>query len=433
MKKVIIGLIIVILVGGMITFKLMQGNGDNATTVSGVSISKGPIINVYTTAVVEGEISSSISVGGRVEAVEKDEIYFDAPLKVAEVLVKENQRVKKGDVLLSVDLWSIESELKQMKINKSIQQLSLEKIKSSEGMSSMDAQIQISMNNFLSAQSNYDNLKSTYENNIKLYEMNAISKNELELSKTRVEEAETSLKNADINYQSTLKGQSMDYNIAKLNLSLLEAQISNLEEKVRRIKETCISKIDGMVINVNVTKSGYTPSMQPAFVIYNDKIQVRATVGEYNLKDIKVGQKVKISGDALGEEVTVNGTLDSISSIAQINASSGGSEAAVEVLVSVEPSSIKMKPGINVDCNVLTQQKDNALKVSLDAFTEDKDGNQLAYIVDSEMGIVHEVVAEFGIISDQEVELLKGFKKDDIIVKNPSQALKEGSRVKVVE
>jgi len=214
----------------------------------------------------------------------------------------------------------------------------------------------------------------------------------------------------------------------------LELQISNLEEKVKRIKETCISKIDGTVINVNVSRSGYTPSMQPAFVIYNnDKVQVRATVGEYNLKDIKVGQKVIISGDAFGDGVTVSGILENISSIAKTNASSGGTEAIVEVIIEVEDNSIAMKPGVNVDCEIYTQQKDNVLKISLDAFKEDKDGNQLAYVVDSEMGIVHEVLVKFGIISDQEVELLEGFNKDDVIVKNPSQALVDGSRVKVVE
>jgi len=70
-----------------------------------------------------------------------------------------------------------------------------------------------------------------------------------------------------------------------------------------------------------------------------------------------VGQKVRITGDAIREDVEVLRVVESISPVAKTNMTASGEEVVIEVDISIDNTALNLKPGLSVDCEILTDEK----------------------------------------------------------------------------
>jgi len=418
-KKIIIGIIIVVAICAFVAVSVLKNSGGTPT------FGGGKIYDVEAEVVGTGEISAYVSANGYVQEIDKAEVYFDTPLKVVKLLVDKNQKVNKGQKLLELDMDSLYSELGKLKISRTTQKLALDS-------TSLDAEITRAQNTVESSERACEDAKKTYEKNKALYEANAISKSELDMSEKAVLDAESALNNARAAYNSSLSGKSLDTKTKLQNLESTDLSISDLENRIRKINEALMSPIDGIVAELNVQEHSYTSSMQPAFKIVNlDKLEVKAKVREYDIKNVKTGQDVKITGDAIPEDTEVTGRVESISPIAVTNRTDSGEEVVVEVTVSVEKSDIQLKPGLSVTCDISTINKKDVLVAPMEMFDEDKDGNKFAYVVDTNTGTMRKTPVKLGISSDMSVEVLEGLKEGDLVVVNPQPLHKDGARVRV--
>ncbi len=426
MKKLAIGIILILLVGSFVTVSLIKNRNG--------SLGGGKTYTVRTQEVKRNNISSSITSNGVIEETERVDVYFDTPMKVRKVLVDNNQQVKKGQKLFELDMDSLNSELEQLRISKDMQELSLKKIKSQNGTSSMEGQIQIAFNNVKAAENTYNENKKTYENNLKLYETNAISKNELDTSKKMLEDSETALKNAKINYETSISTQSIEYQTQVKNLESTNLKIIDLENRINKINSDMLSPMDGTVIELSVKEGSYTSSVQPSLTIINtDKLQVKLNVSEYNMKDVKLGQNVEITGEAFYKDEVVKGKVLEISPIAIKTIASNVEETVVEVIVSINDKKEFLKPGLNVDCKIFTKEKNGVIITGFDTLDEDKDGNKFCYAVDKEKNIMLKRDVKIGITSEMDVEVLEGINEGDFIVIDPQPTYKDGAKVKIAE
>ena len=415
-KKVIIGGIIAIFTIGLIAAGIVKAtSGGNAFLVKTAKIEKGAI-------------SSYITSDGIIEEVDKVEVFFDTPLKVKKLLVEEGQKVTKGQQLLELDLDALNSQLETLKINRSTQQISLDS-------KALDAEVERASNNLKASERNYNDSKQTYEDNKTLYNANAISKAELEMSEKAFIEAESGmsgLKNARIAYNTAVESRNNSKKSGQGSLKVMDIQISDLEKKLGAIKEDCLSPVNGVIASLGVQEGAFTGSMQAAYKIINpDKLQIRAKVKEFDIKNIAAGQQARITGEAIDKSIEVTGSLKSISPVAVTNITSSGNETVIEVLVEVNDAGDILKPGLNVTCEISTVDRKDVLLAPMEAITLDKDDNNMVFVVDEKTKMMSQKKVTLGINSDMSVEILEGIKDGDLVVLDPQPNYRDGSRVRL--
>ena len=423
-KKVIVGIAVVLVTAGLVTVGIIKSTGSTSAFGGGSSVL------VKTTKIEKGDISSYITSDGKIEEVEKAEVYFDTPLKVNKVHVVEGQKVSKGEPLFELDLDALNSQLDTLRLNRTVQQTSVDS-------KTLDAEVERASNNLKAAERNYNDSKKTYDDNKALYAAGAISKAELDMSEKAFTEADSGmsgLQNAKLSYNTAVDNRKNSKSSGGDNLKVMDIQISDLEKKINTIKNDCNSPIDGVVTSLGVDEGAFISSMQPAYTVINpDKLQIRARVKEFDIKGVAPGQQVRITGDAIDKNKQIEGTVKSISPVAVANMTSSGNETVVEVLITVNGKDDILKPGLNVTCEISTVNKKGVLLAPMDTITPDKDDNNMVFVVDEKTMTMMQRKVTVGLNSDMSVEILEGLKEGDLVIVDPQPSYRDGTRVKLSE
>lgn len=433
-KKIIIGSIIGVVIIAFITVNILRNTG--AVSVFG----SGNAISVKVKKIEKGNIAAKISASGVVEEVSKYEVYFDSPMKVQKVLVTKNQKVAKGQKLIELDMDSLDSELAQLKITRSTQELALQKSQN-QNIISLESALAIAKNNLDSARRNLEDSKNNQRKNEDLFKAGAISRSELDKAVNSANDAEVSYMNAQANMNTSqdnlsqaISSKSIDTQTQKKNLEATNLRIADLEKKIKKIIDSTISPIDGVITEKNVEEGGLTSNMQPAFRIVDpNQLQIKADVKEFDSKNIAAGQSVMITGDAISKDTKVEGKIASVSPVAKKNKTTSGEDTLVEAIITINNASPAIKPGLSVTCDIVTSEKSNVLIASFEMLSEDKDGNKSIFIFDQKAGVIREKKVKLGVSSDLDIEILEGLNEGDLAITNPAPSYKDGEKAKMAK
>jgi RND family efflux transporter, MFP subunit len=421
-KKIIVGIVIVGFIAGIsAVYYLLNRN-------AGVSaFGSGKVYNVNVEKIQKGDISSYITANGVIEEVEKAEVFFDTPMKVKKVLANVGEKVSKGQKIIELDMESLNSELEKLKVNKKIQELSLDSKTAS-------VEVERAHSALKNSEKSYDDSKKDWLDKTDLYASKAISKNELELSEKAYNQAEAALSDARLAYDSAVESSKLNKATAEENLKITNMSISDMEKNIDRINKAMSSPLDGVISVLNLEEGSFTSNMQPAYkVILPEKLQVKAKVKEYDIKNVKVGQSVRISGDAIEKEKNIYGKVEAISPVAVTNTTANGQETVIEVTVTIDNEAGSLKPGLNVTCDVFTVDRKDVVIAPMGVITEDIDGNKMVFVVDTNKNVMRQRKINLGINSDMNVEVLEGLKEGEMVVVDPLPVYKDGARVKISE
>ena len=271
--------------------------------------------------------SHSVSTDNAYVNVETAEISSMVNGLVAEVLVKDTQQVKKGDVLVRIDP-------RDAKIALALAEAELAKAKrqytqTTANSSSLTSQILISQEDIESAkaqvnqaQVNFDQAQLEFDRRRQLHSIGAVSKEEFTNSKSALDSARAALNVA----KAGLAQAESKRKAAQSNLEANEALIKGASQattpdvlmaqaKVDQAKldlERTIIKapLDGIVSRRNVQvgqRIAQGTSMMKVVPLNN--MYVDANFKESQLKDVRVGQKAKLTSDLYGDEVEYTGTV----------------------------------------------------------------------------------------------------------------------------
>lgn len=246
---------------------------------------------------------------------------------------------------------------------------------------------------------------------------------------------------ADVYFNMPLKvkkikaqiGQKVKKGDKLVDLDLSEINIPGNDRQVKMVKDSELSPIDGVITEINIKEGMYTNNMTPAFRIVDvDNLNIKAYLKQADLKNVKVGQSVKIYGDAISKEENITGRVLSIAPIATKIMTAAGQETVIEALISVEKLNSIIRPGLNVTCDILTANKTGVPIVSMDMLMEDKDGNQYVFVVDEKGKAMYKRNIKLGIISDFEAEVISGLKAGDLVVVDPQPNYTDGAGVNII-
>ena len=374
-------------------------------------VPKGEAVpTVSIASVVKDNIESTISTAGIVSAKTSYDMYPEVAVKVNKIYVEKNEAVKKGQKILDLDLDNLNSQLKQLKIQKELSQIQYNNLVTSNdnGNSAL-----------MSMQNAVQQLEDAYNTNLALYELGAISKKDLENSKKALDEAKSQQSEVTLNNDYNLVAMEKQIELTQINIETLEKQIKNL-------KELMVSPIDGVISSLNATEKAYISTAMPTYsVVNNDAFEIKVDVKEFTARNIEIGQRVYITGDAF-DGITYNGAVKSISPIATKNAMG---QSIIEVIVEVTDSNTRLSEGYNVTCDIVVGSKEDALTIPLSSFMEDENDNMFVYTVEN--GELKKAQITAGINSEDKLEVISGLEENMEIVKEINSNYKEGMRVEI--
>ena len=164
------------------------------------------------------------------------------------------------------------------------------------------------------------------------------------------------------------------------NIKSLERQKEQNEDSLDNYIVT--APITGLVTSVNAQEgNGYQATTGALMTIQAvDVFEVTTQVDEYDINNVKIGQKVAIMTDATGQD-ELEGVVTFVAPTA--TAASGNSTSnTFEVKIDIKNKDERLKLGMSAKLNILVDTHENVLSVPYDAIEQKDDGNMYIYVTD---------------------------------------------------
>lgn len=381
MKKLLIGVGIVAVVGGIIGLNMFMTQSERTTAVSADALQ---------TMTLQGEsISDSLIVAGKVEPAQVDHIYLDMTIgEVDEVYVEEGEVVEKGDPLFSYKSEALDEQIEQLQRQQ--QRLNIQK-------QQLDAQKKRYRDNLTQAEKDLKEAKDVG---------NDFEQKQLEDSIDQIKWQQD-----DLGFQERLLSLDIEDNNQQL-------------EKLKKEKEKLVveSQFDGFIQEVNEAEQHRQGMEQKPFIVVqsNEASVVRGTMSEYDSVFVKEGQTVIVKAKVLSD-LSWKGTIKHVDHTPIQNNSmgmgSGNDITFYAFTVELTEAADELLHGYNVSIEVLTETKEDAVLIPFDAIVNDR-GTDVVYVLAD--GMLQRREIETGQLTENGYEVVDGLAIGDELVLNPS-------------
>lgn len=380
--------------------------GAAAITVGGLKERPPPSQEVQVAKARKGTITRTITGAGKVQAATTVKISSSLSGDLVELLVKDGDAVKKGQVLGRIDKRLYEAAMKQAQ--------------ASQNASRADTQV-----------AEVEVVRTTQE----LKRVEELVKKGL-ASEAEVEQARAAKNTADARVASARQ-------LLARNVAFVDQAQTDLA------KTTLLSPIDGNVIELSrevgerVRGSDLSEDVVMTIAALS-AMEVKFEVGEHEVVHLKPGQPAEVTLDAL-EGQTFNGSVVEIAQKALIK--NPGTEAEVTsfpVTVALDMRPPGVLPGMSAEVRISAETRNDVVLVPIQAvtvrsartlpgFEAPAEGGALkakrteslakvVFVVDAENKARVQAVTT-GIASDTELEILTGIKDGDRVVEGPYRTL----------
>lgn len=188
----------------------------------------------------------------------------------------------------------------------------------------------------------------------------------------------------------------------------------------------------GMVTELNVRRGEVTdPSVPCAVIAPGEKLQIAAVIREKYLQQIKVGQRVEISGVGF-EKPVYHGTVVSIADVARQQYVGAVNETVVDAVVMFDSGETdqSLRVGLGATATVVVDTVENGLLVPYDCVSQDEEGNEYVYVY-GEDGTARRRLLTVGRECTDGILVVSGISAGERLVQDPEQL--SGEYVSVCE
>jgi HlyD family secretion protein len=333
-KKVFIGLGLVVLVGAMIwanfAFKKQEGPSVTVEAIKG------------------RKLESIVSASGKIRARRTVNITSEVSGKVVKLAVEEGDRVKQGQFLLQVDPRNVRNRLQVSEASLEQQKIALQQSRQS-----------------------LENAKV----NLKLAQDELARQQRLDRDKLATKQALETAQDSVTLRTGDVKNAEQAVSTAEQRIRSQMADLESAQHDLSRV--TIEAPIDGIVTKRNVEEGemavvGFTNNPSVVLLIVADMsvIEAEIEVDETDIPNVKLGQKTKVTIDALpdrefGAKVTEIGN-------SPITASTAGAVRQAtnfKVVVTLDGEIPEVRPGFTCTADITTADRENAVSVPIQALT----------------------------------------------------------------
>jgi HlyD family secretion protein len=447
--------------------------------VGGIIWSRRGVVAVQTGKVMRQNLTSLVTASGEIKPPSENFASVNANSfgKITEILVKEGDHVKKGQLLLR-------TEDVQQTANVNAQQAALKTAgadtsASEAAVRSADAALKTAQADLEQSQSKLKQAKDDFARGEQLFKDQLIAKQVFDQRRSDYEVAEAGLQSAQSRVvQARAQYQQATYNsdMAVARVAQSRAQLLGLQDA--RDKTIYTSPLDGIVTSLPVhvgenVVAGIqnSPGSQLFQVSDLSVITAEVRVDETDIINIKLGQPSEVLIDAVPDK-TFKGHVTQIGQSA-IGRSSGQTTSSTstlteeakdfKVVVTLDNPSPDLRPGLSATAKITTATRENAVTVPIQALTirtraeleqakketkgsvaaanptsgqnpsaKEKEELQGVFLLKDGRAVFTPV--ETGIMGTTDIEILKGIEQGQEIVTGTYQALrtlKTDTKVKI--
>lgn len=292
-------------------------------------------VEYVTAPVTKRTIQHVVEASGTINPVNTVSVGSTVSGLISAIYVDFNSKVKKGELLAEIDPRTFQATVDQNSAN----------------MASAQADL-------ANRQATFEMSEKTLRRYKNLYAKNFIPKSELD--------------QAESDYKSNLA----QVNAARAKISQTRAQYNQSLVNLNYTKIT--APVDGMIISRKidlgqpVAASFQAPEL---FTIAQDleKMQIEVNVSEADIGEVKEGQEVTYTLDGYPNS-EFSGTVTQV----RISPTTVSNVVTYSVIVTVDNSDLKLKPGMTANVSIITEKNENVLCVPNQAlkFTPDKNGQK---------------------------------------------------------
>ncbi|MGT2914756.1 efflux RND transporter periplasmic adaptor subunit [Streptococcus dysgalactiae] len=346
-----------------------------------------------TVNVTEGNVASSTLLSGTVKALSEEYIYFDASKgSDATVTVKVGDQVTKGQQLVQYN-----TTIPQATYDAAVRNLN-----------KIGRQI----------------------NHLKTYGVPAATV-ETSTNEETGEETTTTIQ------PSAQQNASYKQQLQDLNDSYADAQSEVNKAQVALNDTVVVSGVSGTVVEVNNDIDPSSKNSQKLVHIATEgQLQVKGSLTEYDLANVKVGQPVKIKSKIYADQEWTgkinyisNYPTDSSNSGTGAGTTGGSTNANYDYKIDITSPLNQLKQGFTVSVEVLNETKHMLVPVTS---VINKNKKHYVWVYDDSTAKAKKVEVTLGNADAEKQEISQGLKVGDIVIANPDKQIKEGDKLEDV-
>jgi len=407
-------ILLILLAAGILAYVLLLLSG------------RQPVAKLSAVKPTRENIVSSISSNGKVEPISPSIIRAQLDTFVENVTVLEGQQVKKGQLLLQLNVKDAAALLAQARARLLKAQDDF-RAASSGGRSDDSAR---ATGDLAKAIAERDRLQRSHDALQRLLEQQAATKdelaaNELELTKIQAEVTRLTAAKQEFN-----RGVHLDGQRSSLQVQQAQSEVAALEVKVRDGHIT--APADGTLYSLPVRQGDFVKAGDLLAELADlHKVRVRAFVDEPEIGALKPDQPVRITWDALPERSWQGRT-----EILPKQVVPRGARSVGELLCSVNNDQLELLPNVNVNVRINSQERSNVLVIPRGTVASES-GKRYVFVVKSPgLGVGKKVLEkreiQVGIADSVHYEVVSGLDAKDLVALPGDVELHDGMPVKII-
>ncbi|MCR5216403.1 MAG: efflux RND transporter periplasmic adaptor subunit, partial [Lachnospiraceae bacterium] len=392
-KKFLVILLIVVVVGVVGASWFTSQQKKKAALAA-----KSAVTQISTATVEQMDLSNSISLTGTLESVTTRTISSDIKdVEVSSVLVQVGQYVEEGEILCILDSSELEEDLVTAKNNQSVND-ALDALSGSalENYQETLAEAQETLDK---AANSAATKGAAYEEAVATYGEDSSEASQALSSYTQ---AESSALSARSSYEETVEKALETYQKALLEEQLIsedsdQTKIETLTEEIAAC--TITAPMSGTIAELSVQEGDEFSGGTIVSMLDNEHFKITATVDEYDINSICLGQKAFVKTNATGdEELPATVTYVAVTS----SSSQMSTSASYQVEITLDEAQSLLRTGMTASVSIELEGAYGVLAVPYDCVTT-RNGASYVTLVDGDTQTEVEVTT--GLETDYYVEI----------------------------
>jgi len=376
-----------------------------------------------TTPVRQKFMSSSIASNGKVEPIAPVIVNAQSDTFVEKVYATEGQNVRKGQLLLTLD---VRAEAAQLAAARGKLLRAQEDLQAARAGGKADEAARVS-SDLAKAQAERDRLQREHDSLARLLAQGAATKDELAANELALAKAQADVEKDAAAKQEFQRQVGLDASRAALAVEQAESDVAALEEKVRQGR--IVAPIDGTLYSLPVKTGQYVKTGDLLAEMADlRKVRVVAFIDEPDLGGLEPNLPVRITWDALPNDSWQGKTEIIPKQVVARNLRSVG-----ELRCSVDNDKLQLLPNVNVNVKINSKERTNVIAVPRGA-VETENSKRYVFVVKSGVGDsrLEKREIQTGIADATSFEVLSGLQADEVVALPGDVDLKDGMIVKVV-
>jgi len=407
-------ILLYLLIAGVLAYVLLELSGRKpAAKISAVTPTRENLV-------------SSISSNGKVEPVEPFVMLAKLDTFVQKVHATEGQAVKKGQLLLELDVKDAAAQLSETSAKLLRAQDDLRAARAG-GRADEAAK---AAGDLAKAQAERDRLQKNHDALVRLMARQAATQDELVANDLALMKAQAEVTKLAAAKQEFDRGVRLDADRAALQVQQAQSEVAALEAKVRQGRIT--APADGTLYSLPVKTGDYVHVGSPLAEMADlHKIRVRAFIDEPELGALQPNEPVKITWDALPNRSWAGKTELIPKQVVKRDTRSVG-----ELLCSVNNDKLELLPNINVNVRINLRERIGVLSLPRGA-VEAEGGRRYVFVVKkSQLGVGKSTLEKreihVGIADANNYEVVSGLQEGELVALPGDVDLRDGMEVIVV-